>query len=67
MITIAHRLQTVMSSDRVFVMGGRNVLEQGPPAELLSNPDSKFQYYVKKMQDTESKETGLTPNEPLKK
>lgn len=53
MITIAHRLQTVMSSDRVFVMGEKRVLEEGRPADLLRDPNSKFQYYVKKMQDSE--------------
>ena len=53
MITIAHRLQTVMNSDRVFVMGEKRVLEEGRPVDLLQDSNSKFQYYVKKMQDTE--------------
>ena len=49
MITIAHRLQTVMSSDRVFVIDQKQVVEQGAPYKLMEDPNSKFQYYVKKM------------------
>ena len=34
-ITIAHRLQTVIESHRIVVMGAGRVLEQGPPSVLL--------------------------------
>jgi ABC-type transport system involved in cytochrome bd biosynthesis fused ATPase/permease subunit len=39
-ITIAHRLGTVIDADLVMVMGGGQVLEAGPPHELLSAPVS---------------------------
>lgn len=35
-ITIAHRLDTVIDSDRVIVMGEGQLLEQGSPYELLT-------------------------------
>ena len=36
-IAIAHRLSTVMHSDKIIVLEGGRVKEQGPPAELLRN------------------------------
>lgn len=41
-LTIAHRLPSVLQCDRVVVMGGGAVLEAGPPAELRATPGSKF-------------------------
>ncbi|KAJ2509537.1 Multidrug resistance-associated protein 1, partial [Coemansia sp. RSA 1939] len=36
-LTIAHRLETVMRSERVIVMDGGRIVEVGPPAELLAS------------------------------
>ncbi|KAJ2657753.1 hypothetical protein IWW48_004359 [Coemansia sp. RSA 1200] len=36
-LTIAHRLETIMRSDRVIVMDSGKIVEVGPPAELLAN------------------------------
>lgn len=36
-IAIAHRLSTVMHSDKIVVLEGGSVKEQGPPSELLHN------------------------------
>lgn len=41
-ITIAHRLETVLDSDRVLVMEGGRVAEFDSPSALLSNPSSLF-------------------------
>jgi len=41
-ITIAHRLRTIMHSDRVVVMDKGTVTEFASPAELLQRPDSHF-------------------------
>ncbi|KAJ2655464.1 Transporter of the ATP-binding cassette (ABC) [Coemansia sp. RSA 1200] len=36
-LTIAHRLETIMKSDRVIVMDNGRIVEVGPPAELLTS------------------------------
>lgn len=46
MITIAHRLNTIMDSDRVLLMDRGQVLEFDHPYILLSNPQSKFSSMV---------------------
>ena len=35
-LIIAHRFSTVRDADRIFVMEGGRILEEGPPAELLA-------------------------------
>ncbi|KAK0569583.1 hypothetical protein OC861_000763 [Tilletia horrida] len=41
-ITIAHRLRTIMHSDQVIVMDKGRVAEMASPAELLRRPESHF-------------------------
>jgi ABC-type multidrug transport system fused ATPase/permease subunit len=41
-ITIAHRLATIMDSDRVMVLEGGQLKEFDSPSSLLSNPHSLF-------------------------
>jgi ABC-type multidrug transport system fused ATPase/permease subunit len=40
--TIAHRLHTILDSDRVLVMDAGLVAELAPPGELLANTKSIF-------------------------
>ncbi|CAG9768844.1 unnamed protein product [Ceutorhynchus assimilis] len=41
-ITIAHRLNTIMDYDKVLVMDAGRAVEFAPPHELLQNPSSYF-------------------------
>lgn len=41
-LTIAHRLNTILDSDRVMVMDMGKVVELDKPAALLSDPESRF-------------------------
>ncbi|KAJ2056822.1 hypothetical protein GGI17_005989 [Coemansia sp. S146] len=45
-LTIAHRLDTIMKSDRVIVMEKGEIVEVGPPHELIAN-GGKFAELVK--------------------
>ncbi|MDH6108330.1 NHLM bacteriocin system ABC transporter ATP-binding protein [Kitasatospora sp. MAP12-15] len=47
-IVIAHRLSTVMDADRVIVMSQGRVIQQGPPTELLADPDGVFHELVRR-------------------
>ncbi|KAK8757811.1 hypothetical protein V5799_004558 [Amblyomma americanum] len=42
LITIAHRLDTILDYDRVVVMGNGRVLESGPVHQLLADESSTF-------------------------
>ncbi|XP_075556542.1 putative multidrug resistance-associated protein lethal(2)03659 [Dermacentor variabilis] len=42
MLTIAHRLDTVLDHDRILVMDGGQVAEFGPTLQLALNPSSRF-------------------------
>ncbi|XP_075723775.1 ATP-binding cassette sub-family C member 2 [Rhipicephalus microplus] len=41
-LTIAHRLETVLDYDKILVMAKGRTVEFGPTHELASNPDSAF-------------------------
>lgn len=46
-LTIAHRLNTIMDSDKVLVMDTGEAVEFAHPHELLKNPDGHFSKMVK--------------------
>ena len=41
-ITIAHRLETIIDYDRIFVMANGNLIESGKPLELILDKQSHF-------------------------
>ena len=41
-VTVAHRLQTVVDYDRILVLDQGRVVEDGAPQDLLANKDSRF-------------------------
>ena len=41
-ITIAHRLATIMDSDRIMLLDKGQLVEMGKPSDLLANPNSRF-------------------------
>ena len=41
-ITIAHRIKTVMDSDRIFVLDAGVLIESGPPAALIEAKGAFF-------------------------
>tara|TARA_R110002050_G_scaffold274726_1_gene419269 strand:- start:286 stop:1380 length:1095 start_codon:yes stop_codon:yes gene_type:complete len=45
-VTIAHRLNTIMDYDRILVMGAGKVLEYDAPGKLMQNPRSHFMRMV---------------------
>ncbi|MDX3225067.1 NHLP bacteriocin export ABC transporter permease/ATPase subunit [Streptomyces sp. ME19-01-6] len=47
-LVIAHRLSTVMDADRVLVMEGGRIVEQGTPAELMALPGGKLHELVRR-------------------
>lgn len=46
-LTIAHRINTIIDSDRVMVIGAGRLVEFDQPAALLQRPDSIFYDLVK--------------------
>ncbi len=46
MLTIAHRLHTIIDSDRILVLEAGLLAEYDSPAALLRNPSSHFRSLV---------------------
>ncbi|KAF7853431.1 hypothetical protein EAF04_010722 [Stromatinia cepivora] len=44
-LTVAHRLSTILDSDQVIVMGEGIVVESGPPTELLAKRETFWELY----------------------
>ncbi|XP_072032229.1 ATP-binding cassette sub-family C member 10-like [Amphiura filiformis] len=52
-LTIAHRINTILDSDRVMVMSNGHVAEMDTPQNLLQNPDSLFYGLVNRTEQTD--------------
>jgi len=58
-LTIAHRLNTIMEADKILFMDAGKVMEFAPPLVLLNRPDGYF--------NTLLKETGIDSYNKLKR
>lgn len=54
-LTIAHRLNTVINSDKVLVLSQGEVVEFDDPQTLLEDPESMFYSYAKELKQKEKK------------
>jgi ATP-binding cassette subfamily C (CFTR/MRP) protein 1 len=54
-LVIAHRINTVIDSDLVLVLGDGRLLESGSPSELLASPDSAFSKIVHESRQGDAK------------
>mmetsp|Transcript_30339 Transcript_30339/g.45944 ORF Transcript_30339/g.45944 Transcript_30339/m.45944 type:complete len:1588 (-) Transcript_30339:395-5158(-) len=57
-ITVAHRLDTVLGYDKIAVLGDGNLIEYGSPAELLDVEGGELRRLV--MQDRQNKQKGAS-------
>ena len=53
MITIAHRLNTIIKSDRVLVLSFGEILEYEKPSALMADPDSEFSRLLQEIEKEE--------------
>ncbi len=67
-LTIAHRLNTVMTSDKILVMDAGKVVEFAPPLALLERPDGHFYNLLKETgQDSFDKLKRIAEDEAVAK
>jgi len=53
MIVIAHRLNTIINSDKVMVLSFGEILEYDSPQKLMSDPASEFSELLKEIEKEE--------------
>merc|ERR1712227_398587 len=63
-LTIAHRLETVLGSDRVLVLDDGRVAEYDAPDVLMQQPDSLFRILLKKMHEQQNEQKKKMPEMP---
>ena len=54
MITIAHRLNTIMQSDKIMVLSFGRIIEYDEPNTLAADPNSEFSSLLKKIEEEEN-------------
>ena len=59
MITIAHRINTIIESDKVLVLSFGQVVEFDSPANLMKSKDSEFAKLIQELKKQENQEQQL--------
>ena len=59
-LTIAHRLNTIIKSDKILMLDKGSLLEQGSPKELLNNPESNFTKLARELKKEKKEENQST-------
>jgi len=54
MITIAHRLNTIIQSDKVMVLSYGEIIEYDQPATLMNDPASEFSSLLREIEKEEN-------------
>ncbi|OCH84390.1 P-loop containing nucleoside triphosphate hydrolase protein, partial [Obba rivulosa] len=54
LLTIAHRLQTIMDADKIMVLDAGKIVEFDKPSELLKNPKGMLRALVEESGDKEA-------------
>jgi len=54
-LTIAHRLNTIIKSDKVLIIDKGQKLEYDSPKNLMANPDSHFSKLLKDLKKAKKK------------
>ena len=58
-LTIAHRINTILDSTRIMVLDNGKLAEYDSPATLLKNPESLFAQLVKASEKSSEQETQM--------
>jgi len=61
--TIAHRINTIINSDRVMVLDKGTNVEYGPPKALAKNPKSEFSKLIAEKEQEDKKKGADAANE----
>lgn len=61
-LTIAHRVDTILGADRVIVMADGRIVEDDLPKTLLENPNSAFSKHVAAGLSSSSLSTAIKNN-----
>ena len=54
-LTIAHRIDTILDYDRILVMDDGTAVEYAPPKDLLEKKNGLFKALVEKMKQSHSR------------